>query len=80
MPAVVTDDFGGKNVGGLTSIRYPSVTFGTFIGPRLAGFAVDLSDNYNLPIVASAILSVQAACIVTGTARLRIPLHQKELP
>jgi MFS transporter, OFA family, oxalate/formate antiporter len=79
LPAVVTDDFGGKNVGGLIGIRCPSVNFGTLIGPRLAGFAFDLSDSYNLPIFASAMSSVETASIVTGPARLRITLHQKEL-
>lgn len=80
LPAVVMDDFGGRNVSGLIGILYTSVAFGTLIGPSLAGFAFDVSHSYILPIFASAISSVVAAGIVAGTARARVPVHQPELP
>ena len=80
LPAVVMDDFGGRNVSGLIGILYTSVAFGTLIGPSLAGFAFDISHSYSLPIFVSAIASLLAACIVAATARARIPLHQEELP
>lgn len=80
LPAVVMDDFGGKNVSGLIEILYTSVAFGTLIGPSLADFAFDASHSYSLPIFASAISSLVAAGILAGTARVRVPVHQAELP
>ena len=75
LPAVVMDDFGGRNVSGLIGILYTSVAFGTLIGPSLAGFAFDASQSYSLPIFASAITSVLAARIIAGTARAPTPLE-----
>ena len=79
LPAVVMDDFGGRNVSGLIGILYTSVAFGTLMGPSLAGYAFDVRHTYTLPIFASAISSIVAAGILAGTSRARVPLHQKEL-
>jgi MFS family permease len=78
LPAVVMDDFGGRNVSGLIGILYTSVAFGTLIGPSLAGFAFDASRSYSLPILASAVASVMAAGIVAATARAPAPLQEAE--
>lgn len=75
LPALVMDDFGGKHVGGIIGVLYTSVAFGTLIGPSLAGFAFDISHSYRLPILASVIASLLAACMIAGTARARVPLH-----
>lgn len=78
LPAIVMDDFGGKHVSGLIGILYTSVAFGTLIGPSLAGFAFDMTRTYTLPIFASALASLVAACIIAGTARARIPQPEEE--
>lgn len=75
MPAVVMDDFGGRNVSGIIGILYTSVAFGTLIGPSAAGYAFDLVHSYTLPIFASVCTSLIAAGIIAGTARAPIPLH-----
>ncbi len=46
LPAVVTDHFGGRNVGGIIGILYTSVAFGTLLGPSAAGFAFDINHSY----------------------------------
>lgn len=79
LPAVVMDDFGSKNVSGLIGVLYTSVAVGTLFGPSAAGYAFDLTHSYDLPILASAIASIIAACIIAGTARVPIPKHQEEL-
>lgn len=75
LPAVVMDQFGGRNVSGIIGILYSSVAFGTLIGPSAAGFAFDLTGNYTLPILASAAANVTAAVIVALTFR-----NRRELP
>ena len=67
LPAVVMDDFGGRNVSGIIGILYTSVAFGTLIGPSAAGFAFDLTRDYSLPILASVATNVIAALIVAVT-------------
>jgi MFS family permease len=70
LPAVVMDDFGGRNVSGIIGILYTSVAFGTLIGPSAAGFAYDLSHSYTLPIWASVAANLVAIGImVVGTPR-----------
>ena len=64
LPAVVMDQFGGRNVSGIIGILYTSVAFGTLIGPSAAGFVFDLSHSYTLPILASAGANIVAAAIV----------------
>lgn len=63
VPALTADYFGGRNVSGIIGVLYTSVSFGTLIGPTLAGIAYDLSRSYTLPIVASAGVNLLAiAC------------------
>jgi MFS transporter, OFA family, oxalate/formate antiporter len=69
LPAVVMDFFGGRNVSGIIGILYTSVAFGTLIGPSAAGFALDLTRSYTLPILASACANMIAAGIVAGTSK-----------
>jgi MFS family permease len=64
LPAVVMDQFGGRNVSGIIGILYTSVAFGTLIGPSAGGFAFDLTGDYTLPILASAAANIIAAVIV----------------
>jgi OFA family oxalate/formate antiporter-like MFS transporter len=45
------------------------VAFGTLIGPSAAGFALDLTRSYTLPILASACANMIAAGIVAGTSK-----------
>ncbi|TDY22049.1 putative MFS family arabinose efflux permease [Paraburkholderia sp. BL6665CI2N2] len=79
LPALVMDDFGGKNVGGLIGILYTSVAFGTLVGPSLAGFAFDMRHSYSLSIVASAMASLVAACILVCASRARVPVQNNDL-
>ena len=76
LPAVVMDNFGGRNVGAIIGILYTSVAFGTLIGPSAAGFAFDLSHSYALPILASVCANIIAACIVTGMSKAPAPLAE----
>jgi len=76
LPAVVMDYFGGRNVSGIIGVLYTSVAFGTLIGPSAAGFAFDLSQSYELPIVASAATNILAALIVALTPRAPSPACQ----
>ena len=71
LPAVVMDQFGGRNVSGIIGILYSSVAFGTLIGPSAAGFAFDVTGNYTLPILASAAANITAAVIVALAFRNR---------
>ena len=69
LPAVVMDDFGGRNVSGIIGILYTSVAFGTLIGPTAAGLIFDLNQSYAIAILVSACANVLAALIVTHSAR-----------
>ena len=69
LPAVVMDEFGGRNVSGIIGALYTSVAFGTLVGPSAAGFAFDLTHSYTLPILASFGAKVAAAVIVAATPR-----------
>ena len=68
MPALVMDEFGGRNVGAIIGALYTSVAFGTLLGPTAAGFAFDLSRSYTVPILASIGTYVVAACIVLAVS------------
>ncbi len=80
LPAVVMDYFGARNVSGLIGILYTSVAFGTLLGPGAAGFAVDLTHSYMLPIAASVCANLIAAGIVAGTSRAALPVHDRAGP
>jgi MFS family permease len=75
LPAVVMDEFGGRNVSGIIGVLYTSVALGTLIGPSAAGFAFDLSGSYTLPILAGAAANVVAAAIVAASARSKARDH-----
>ena len=74
LPAVVADDFGGRNVSGIIGVLYTSVAFGTLVGPSAAGFAFDLTHSYTLPILAGAGANMLAACIVAVASRASLPI------
>ncbi len=74
LPALVMDDFGGRNVSGIIGILYTSVAFGTLVGPSGAGFAFDLSHSYTLPILAGACANIIAAGIVAATSKAPAPV------
>lgn len=64
LPAVVMDDYGGRNVSGIIGVLYTSVAVGTLAGPSAAGLAFDLTQSYTLPILASVCANIVSACIV----------------
>ncbi|MBR0796184.1 MFS transporter [Bradyrhizobium jicamae] len=74
LPAVVTDHFGGRNVGGIIGILYTSVAIGTLLGPSAAGFAFDISHSYFIPVAISAAANAVAALIAAATMRSRSPV------
>ncbi|MHB0992340.1 MAG: MFS transporter [Burkholderiales bacterium] len=69
LPALTTDYFGRRNVGGIIGILYTSVAFGTLGGPSTAGYVFDLSHSYTLPILAGAALDIIAAIIVLASVK-----------
>jgi MFS family permease len=68
LPPVVTDLFGGRQVGSIIGVLYTSVAVGTLLGPSAAGYMFDASRSYTLPILASAAATAVAAGIA-GLAR-----------
>ena len=74
LPAVVTDHFGGRNVGGIIGILYTSVAIGTLLGPSAAGFAFDVSHSYVIPVAISAAANLVAALIAMATMRAASPI------
>lgn len=64
MPAVLMDQFGGRQVSGI---------IGTLIGPTLAGVAFDLLQSSWLPIAAGAALNLPAAWIARRLPYPRAP-------
>jgi MFS family permease len=69
LPAVVTDHFGGRHVGGIIGVLFTGVAFGTLIGPNAAGLAFDISHSYAMPILGSVFANLIAAAIVVGTRK-----------
>jgi MFS family permease len=69
LPALVADQFGGRNIAGIIGILYTSVAIGTLVGPSAAGFAYDAGGSYALPILAGALANVAAAGVLWGTSR-----------
>ncbi|WP_407152130.1 MFS transporter [Bradyrhizobium sp. ORS 86] len=80
LPAVVTDHFGGRNVGGIIGILYTSVAIGTLLGPSAAGFAFDVSHSYFIPVAISAAANVAAAVIAMATLRTDSPIASVAVP
>lgn len=71
LPAVVADDFGGRNTGGIIGILFTSVAFGTLLGPSAAGWAFDMTRSYVVPILVGAGANLVAAAIAARGARPR---------
>ncbi|MBV6306923.1 MFS transporter [Candidimonas humi] len=71
LPALVMDEFGGRNISGLIGILYTSVAFGNLIGPSAAGYAYDLTHSYAVPILASAACNLLAVAILAWLSRRR---------
>ncbi|OWT64096.1 MFS transporter [Candidimonas nitroreducens] len=69
LPALVMDEFGGRNISGLIGILYTSVAFGNLIGPSAAGYAYDLTHSYAVPILASAACNLLAVLILARLSR-----------
>jgi len=80
LPAVVTDHFGSRNVGGIIGILYTSVAIGTLLGPSAAGFAFDVSHSYFIPVAISAAANVAAAFIAMATLRTDSPIASVAVP
>jgi MFS family permease len=72
LPALVTDDFGARNVSGIIGVLYTSVALGTLIGPSAAGFAFDLQRSYTLPILSGVAANFIAAVIMAATSRAQL--------
>jgi len=73
LPAVVMDEFGGRNVSGIIGILYTSAGIGTLLGPSAAGFAYDVNHSYTLPILVSIGGNVVAAVLMALAARAPRP-------
>jgi len=71
LPAVVMDDFGGRNVSGIIGVLYTSAAFGTLVGPSAAGFVFDVTGSYLIPILVGAGGNVVAALIMALGVRGR---------
>jgi MFS family permease len=66
---LVTDLFGGRQVGSIIGVLYTSVAVGTLLGPTAAGYMFDASRSYTLPILASAAATAVAAGIAALARR-----------
>jgi OFA family oxalate/formate antiporter-like MFS transporter len=77
LPALVMDDFGGRNIGGIIGVLYTSVAIGTLIGPSAAGFAFDRSHSYTLPILVGVVANILAAGIMAITAKAPVPRNRE---
>jgi MFS family permease len=77
LPAVVMDNFGGRNVSGILGILYTSVAFGTLIGPSAAGFVFDMSHSYTAPIIASVGANICAAVIAAIMSKAAVPAREE---
>ncbi|QFZ86303.1 MFS transporter [Variovorax paradoxus] len=69
LPALVMDWFGGRHIGAIIGILYTSVAIGTLIGPSAAGFALDLTRSYLLPILVAIGANLVAASLLLAMAR-----------
>ena len=74
LPAVVMDNFGGRNINAIIGILYSSVAIGTLIGPGAAGFAFDVWHSYMPSIIASVCTSLIAAGIIAVAPKTPTPL------
>lgn len=70
LPAVVMDQFGGRNISGIIGILYTSVAIGALVGPSAAGFIFDMGRSYTPAILASVAANLIAAA-VTRSCRFK---------
>lgn len=70
-PALAADHFAGRSITAIIGVYYSAVAFGTLLGPTLAGYAYDVAGSYDLPILASALLSLAGAGVI-----LRLPARR----
>jgi MFS family permease len=68
LPSVVMDYFGGCNVSGIIGVLYTSAGIGTLVGPSAAGFVLDVSHSYTVPILVSAAGNAIAVVIMAVTS------------
>ena len=61
LPTIVMDFYGARAVSGIIGCLYTGAGLGTLLGPWLAGAAYDAFGAYDVPILASAVLSFLAA-------------------
>lgn len=71
LPTIVMDLYGPRALSGIIGFLYSGAGVGTLLGPWLAGAAFDAFGTYDLPILASMVLSAAAAACV-------VPLLQGE--
>lgn len=74
LPAVITDHFGARYVGGIIGVLYTSVAIGTLLGPSIAGAIFDVSHSYFLPITLSALATAIAGLLALITTRTKSPI------
>lgn len=70
-PALAADHFAGRSITAIIGVYYSAVAFGTLLGPTLAGYAYDVAGAYDLPILASALLSLAGAAVI-----MRLPARR----
>jgi MFS family permease len=70
-PALAADHFAGRSIAAIIGVYYSAVAFGTLLGPTLAGYAFDVAGSYDLPILASAALSLAGAAVI-----MRLPARR----
>jgi len=68
IPALITDHFGPRAINGIIGVIYASVALGILVGPPLAGLAYDLTRDYTIPILGSALVTA-----LSGAAVLLLP-------
>lgn len=66
---ILAEYFGIRKIGSLLGCFMSSVAIGGALGPWLAGYAFDISGNYDLPIVAVGVLGLFAAALAMGMPR-----------
>jgi MFS transporter, OFA family, oxalate/formate antiporter len=67
LPTVAADLFGEQNISSVIGALYTSVAIGSLIGPSAAGFMLDVSKDYRLPLTVGTGANLAAALIVAAT-------------
>lgn len=71
-PALTVDHFGTQNASAIIGILYTGCSFGTFVGPLMAGMAFDAYKSYMLPISAGAVFALFATALIYLTSSPRL--------